>query len=399
METVFNFTSDQCVNLYFLIDKILPNLSLEPNPSLLEDLKALSKILSEILGTSTCVIEEYTGKIHQMSLDTHSCRLLQNALDTRDADVVNKIYEEIIDHIADLMSDPIGNYLCQKLIELMTEKQRSVLLTNCKSSLVLISNNLHGTRSVQKLIDVIKTDDEFTFIINEFQEHVIEMIHDLNGNHVIKKCIQRMESSDKSQFIYDKFVLNCVEVATSVYGAVIFNTAVDCGTISQKLQLFDAVDTNAISLILHPYGNYVVQHILNLKLDPNFPTKIAKRITGQVYHFSKQKVSSNVIEKCLKEGDSDCVKRLMNELLFNPNLRMSGSKIYSPAFIKERAKMQLIELLQDNYGNYVIQTCLNESKEKASKEYKMMIDLLLPVWSHFRFTLYGKKINCHFINL
>jgi hypothetical protein len=372
---------------------------MSPGAEFSDNLNSFSKILHDILGTvppiESEILRDYTGKIHLMALDTYSCKILQNILEMNNVNVTNKIYDEIIDNVATLMCDPIGNYLCQKLMGLIDEKQRLILLINCKSSLVSISNNLHGTRSIQKLLDVIQTDDEFAIIREEFQDHVIEMIHDLNGNHVIKKCIQRMSP----QFIYDVFILNCVEVATSIYGCCILNAAVDCGTINQKVQLIDAIGENSIPLIQHPYGNYVVQHILNLKLDPNFPTKIVKRINGQVYNFSKQKISSNVIEKCFLQGNSDCVKRLMNELLFNPNLRMSGSKIYSPDYVKERARIELNDLLQDSFGNYVVQTCLNVSKDKTKEEYKMMIDLLRPIFPQLKFTPYGRKFVHHFTNM
>lgn len=340
-------------------------------------------------------ISDDVNQIYPMCLDQSNCRLLQKELDRNDISITNKIYQGVINHIVGIMSDPIGNYLFQKLLDLIDEKQRFNILINCRSFLLEISNNPYGTRSVQKLIDVIETDAEIKIISEAFQDYVVEMIKNLHGNHVIRKCIKKINFNNKNQFIYDAISANCVEVAIGIYGCCIFKDCIDHGSIEQKLQLIDAVDSNIMVLIQDPYGNYVIQYIIDLKLDPTFPTKITKKIIGKIYHFSKQKFSSNVIEKCLKEGDSDCIKRIMNELLFNPNIRMSKLKPYSPSLIEKRAQDQLIELLLDNFGNYVIQTCLNEAITKANKEYNLMIKLLLPVYNQFKHTIYGKKIIHH----
>jgi len=59
-----------------------------------------------------------------MCLDQHGCRFLQKELEDNDLSKRDIIFNEVIPHIADLMSDPFGNYLCQKLIEKCTTAQR-----------------------------------------------------------------------------------------------------------------------------------------------------------------------------------------------------------------------------------------------------------------------------------
>ena len=131
-----------------------------------------------------------------------------------------------------------------------------------------------------------------------------------------------------------------------------------------------------------------------LKEYVNFPTKVAKRITGNVYTLSKNKCSSNVIEKTLKYGDEVCVKRIMNELLFNPvssREKNIEQRLYSATYIQKAAFIEIVDLLKNDYGNYVIQTCLNESKIKASGFYLLMIQLLSPIKHNFE----CKRIKQH----
>lgn len=69
------------------------------------------------------------------------------------------------------MSDPFGNYLCQKLLELCDDNQRFMILDAVADSLVEIATNIHGTRAVQKLIEVSKTEIEFNIIREAFKVH------------------------------------------------------------------------------------------------------------------------------------------------------------------------------------------------------------------------------------
>jgi hypothetical protein len=55
------------------------------------------------------------------------------------------------------------------------------LLDAVADSLVKIATNIHGTRAVQKLVEVIQTDLEFSIVIESLKNHVVMMIQDLNG--------------------------------------------------------------------------------------------------------------------------------------------------------------------------------------------------------------------------
>jgi hypothetical protein len=48
---------------------------------------------------------------------------LQSLLDERQQEFVDVIYSEVFDNAADLMVDPFGNYLCQKLMEKCNDQQ------------------------------------------------------------------------------------------------------------------------------------------------------------------------------------------------------------------------------------------------------------------------------------
>lgn len=61
------------------------------------------------------------------------------------------------------MTDPFGNYLCQKLLEYASDEQRNLICDSVASDLVNISLNMHGTRAVQKMIDFLATGRQVRF--------------------------------------------------------------------------------------------------------------------------------------------------------------------------------------------------------------------------------------------
>jgi len=86
----------------------------------------------------------------------------------------------------------------------------------------------------------------------------------------------------------------------------------------------------------------VVQYVLELKI-PSATAHLASQFEGKYIYLSKQKVSSNVVERCLKFFPDDAKAVIVHELLL-----LSGSHFE--------------QLLQDPYANYVIYTALLHTK-------------------------------------
>ncbi|KAI7558425.1 hypothetical protein KC346_g23035, partial [Hortaea werneckii] len=104
-------------------------------------------------------IRDLVGKIYMLCKDQHGCRFLQRKLDERDEPTIQTIFNEVKDHIIELMTDPFGNYLCQKLLESTNDEQRTALIRNAMPAMTKIALNQHGTRALQKMIEFISTPE------------------------------------------------------------------------------------------------------------------------------------------------------------------------------------------------------------------------------------------------
>ena len=98
--------------------------------------------------------------------DQSSCRFLQKQLEdlsvTGDTSIIGKVYDKVLIKIDKYMCLPFGNYLCQKLFELLAEEQLYIILKRIKQDIISISGNLHGTRSVQQLMKIALKNSHLT---------------------------------------------------------------------------------------------------------------------------------------------------------------------------------------------------------------------------------------------
>jgi len=313
--------------------------------------------------------EPLIGKIYSVSKDQQGCRFLQKKLEEEDAKTTQIIFTEVYPHINELMIDPFGNYLCQKLLEYCNNDQRYAIVDKVAPDLVSISKNMHGTRAVQKMIECLSSPPQINLVKKALGSSVVDLIKDLNGNHVIQRCLHRLSTEDK-QFIYDAVTTgdNCVQVATHRHGCCVLQRCIDHASEGQKVQIIEEITKNALVLVQDAYGNYVVQYVLDLPF-PHLVEILARSFVNHVSQLSTQKFSSNVIEKCLGVAKVETRDAMIRTLLNDG---------------------QLASLLQDPFGNYVVQTALTVSDPFLHAK---LVEAIKPHLAQLRNTPYGKRIQ------
>jgi len=207
--------------------------------------------------------DQVIGRIADLCKDQHGCRFLQKEVEKRDPHTIELVFMETKDHFVELMTDPFGNYLCQKLLEFTNQEQRTELINIAATDLVRIALNQHGTRALQKMIEYIDTPEQIETIIHAFDGEVVTLIQDLNGNHVIQKCLNHLKP-EEAQFIFDAVGQYCLIVGTHRHGCCVLQRCIDHATGVQKATLVAYITQNACSLVQDPFGNYVVQYIRKL---------------------------------------------------------------------------------------------------------------------------------------
>mmetsp|Transcript_27377 Transcript_27377/g.60548 ORF Transcript_27377/g.60548 Transcript_27377/m.60548 type:complete len:616 (+) Transcript_27377:64-1911(+) len=280
---------------------------------------------------------QLAGTIVAKAKDQTGCRNLQRKISDENAspELLEMICEEIVPAAAELMADPFGNYLMQMLLKKFTVSEVQEVFRLCEKSLVDIARNMHGTRAVQELISNLPTDQDRKRLVAVLKPHVVTLAKDLNGNHVIARCLTALSPAD-NDFVFVAMRKNCREVATHKQGCCVLQRCLDAATDSQRTALLEAIAKNALPLSQDAFGNYVVQCVLKSK-HQDMIRMVGQQLKGRVAELSKQKFSSNVVEKLVQSEWPGVRDPLIKEVVD------SGV---------------LPELMNEQYGNFVAQSML-----------------------------------------
>ncbi|CAA2968286.1 pumilio homolog 7, chloroplastic [Olea europaea subsp. europaea] len=312
------------------------------------------------------------GYIYHLAKDQHGCRFLQRMFDEGTSRDVQIIFSEVIHHVVELMMNPFGNYLMQKLLEVCNEDQRMEILlrvTEEPGELVRISLNTHGTRVVQKLIETLKTRKQISLAIAALEPGFLALIKDLNGNHVVQRCLQCFTNED-SKFIFVAAANFCVDIATHQHGCCVLQRCISHATGELRENLVAEISANGLLLAQDAFGNYVVQFILELEI-PSAASKLTSQFEGNYVHLSTQKFGSHVVEKCLVVCSNETRSKIIHELL-------------SATYFEQ--------LLQDPHANYVVQTALRVSEGPV---HNSLVDAIESHKAISRSSPYSKRIFSH----
>lgn len=332
------------------------------SPSLENDIKAPH---SNSIRVPNKIDKEYLASLNKSSLlqlrpyilrlakDQHGCRFLQKQIDeascSKQQCVANFeiIFKEVYSLLYELIIDPFGNYLIQKLVDYCSEDDLNLVLEILQHNLFLISINQHGTRALQKIIEFMNNSFQFSLLVKRLKPYIIDLIKDLNGNHVIQKILHKY-SPENCQFIYDSIIDEILVVATHKHGCCVLQKCLNHVNSNQMTAFSNKIlQYNVyLHLINDQFGNYVLQYLIsinsidvNLKLFDNF-------MKYGLSDLCNLKFSSNVVEKLLKSCFGNETKGIeFSDLKFT--------------IIHAILSLDFNKMINDPYGNYVIQTLID----------------------------------------
>jgi len=173
-------------------------------------------------------------------------------------------------------------------------------------------------------------------------------------HYVILRFLQRYEYPD-TKFIHKALMQHTIELATDHYGLRVMKAAIDAGPIPEMANVFSGIVKHVNSLVENQYGNYIIQHLLDVSTVETTDT-IKEKMHGKFVRYSKQKFSSNVVEKCLRHSSKEIEEGV-------------ATKNWRDVIVRELLS-KACDLISDKYGNYCLQTALQE----ATKDRKLLFD-------------------------
>jgi hypothetical protein len=90
-----------------------------------------------------------------------------------------------------------------------------------------------------------------------------------------------------------------IEIACDRVGCVIVKRCIDFSSEGQLRALIEEADRTLLVLVQDPFGNYVIQHVIQKYPKDSFTMSLIKSLLGHLTDLCVQKFSSNVVEKVL----------------------------------------------------------------------------------------------------
>ena len=286
------------------------------------------------------------------------CRQIQKALEDFGYECVDGILDKILTEVSEITVHSYGNYVFQKLMAVLNEGDLTKVFKELRTSIADISKKPYGMRSLQAFVAAIKS---FPEIIKEFIKELVpnleELILDQNASHVVQKSLILFD--DIYIFpIVETIYKNCLIFSKDMHGCCVVQKSLDNKEIfegSLKHKIAQIILDNTDNLIIHPYGNYVIQMLISSR-QKQIAEGVIMKIKCSIAEFSCDKFASHPVELAYEHATEEAKKLIIDALCHPTNIK---------------------RILFDQYGNYVIQKIL----KCCSKDEKKHI---LSVYFKFR---------------
>jgi hypothetical protein len=301
-----------------------------------------------------------------MGKDQGACRYIQKLLNDNPVESMNALYEPLCNNILQLINDPFGNYLIQKIITFLNDEQLYEILKIISPYFFEICCNTHGTRVLQKLVEHSKAPKVKQYFFELLKPLITPLLKQLNGTFVVQKFAE-VNDKEYSKEINEIIVESSPVLSTHRHGCCVIQKYLELKDPIMTPNLLNKLIDNCLLLIIDQFGNYVIQTIL-LMGDKKYGNRLAEKIAENVVYYAKHKYSSNVVEKCFDYCDGIYLQNLMSNV---------------------QKKDNLTELILDEHGNYVVQKVLSLSKPNIQKA---MLRIIVPLFDKLRNFAYGERV-------
>merc|ERR1719189_12563 len=330
-------------------DNITPSLSISSNKRNLKKVNRNS-FSREVSGTTftlgealkMLMIKEHT--LLAFVTDQEGSRFLQENLGSATTEQLWKTFNHLKRDFVTISQDVYGNYIAQKYLELGSDELRSAVLETLLPHISSLSVQLYGCRVVQKLLACGAWEHKL-LVAKQFKGSIMKFVYDQNGNHVIQRLIECLNSKEIG-FVVDEISGYSYSLTMHPYGSRVIQRLLTKVCRKKAQPLLNEIKQHTIALSKNQYGNWIIQWIIkHCVLERR---EVVVQLIGHVAELSKEKFASNVIEQVFKRSSRAHISALAEELLEDDSSKTGRCST-------------LFALVNDQFGNYVIQTLLDSS--------------------------------------
>ena len=286
----------------------------------------------------------FAENLYKYSRNQAACRHIQNLIDENPQESLNYLFKPILENINQIITHQIGNYLVQKIIIYINQEQLYEILNEITKNFSEICRNIHGTRVIQTIIDNLTTPKVFNYFYQIFKPQIINLLKEYTGSFVVSKFISNFPNykNEISNIIADGSHI----LSTYRNGCKIIQKYLNSNDVYLVPKITNKLLDQSLLLIIDKFGNYVLQTLIKTS-NKDCSNKLSEKIIENISYYGNHKYSLNVVLKCFEYCDGDYLSNLIRTV---------------------QRKENLISLILNEYGNYVVQKVLILSNQKEKKK-------------------------------
>ena len=194
----------------------------------------------------------------------HDTIILQKMLKEASKDTLDIIIKEIKGTFSNIIKNKNGNYFFSDLFKSCDQNQRIIILKEMTLTLVDDCLDDFGTHSIQTLIEISSSEEEYKLILSPFDDcsKIFKVAVNSNGFYVIQKILNHIPEMYRMEFNY-LFLKLFHDLSLDIYGvstvkAFIFHTKDE--EILNQIGIITF--NNFFEIAKNKYGNYLIQCML-----------------------------------------------------------------------------------------------------------------------------------------
>lgn len=232
---------------------------------------------------------------------------------------IEDIAINMLNEIADLSSDYLGNTVVQKLFEHCSDEIRDAMLQEITPHLAEIGVHKNGTWAAQKIIDVCNTPDQMRMIVEHIRPYTVPLFLDQYGNYVLQGCLKF--GAPYNDFIFETMLSRMWEVAQGRYGARAMRACLEShhATKNQQRTLAAAIALHSVQLATNANGALLLTWFLDTCTFPLRRTMLSPQLAPHLVHLCTHKVAYLTVLKVINQkAEPDARDTILKALFFTP---------------------------------------------------------------------------------
>ncbi|KAF6765219.1 armadillo-type protein [Ephemerocybe angulata] len=226
------------------------------------------------------------------------------------------------------------------LHDFRTTQDRKWKLKDIVGHVAEFSRDQYGSRFLQDAIDSPgASDDDLDMVRREIiSAGLLDLSKDMFGNYVVQRIAERSDAQYYAGYV-DLLIDHVRDLSLHVYGCRVIQKLLDLVPPSHQARLVQRLEPHVAECVKNAHGNHVIQKILEV-----VPLQLLDFVSGFVGHaleIAKHPYGCRVLQRCLEYLPLEQAQPLLDEFM-----------------------EQVPEMINDQYGNYVVQYLLEHGGDR-----------------------------------